>query len=240
MVRIFLSLNLSESDREFFKFLLTVLKVRPKNLSIYKEAFTHKSYPKSLTENHSNNERLEFLGDAILDSVVAEYLFHSYPKRDEGFLTNMRSKIVNRKSLDLIGEKLGFEKHIKFSYPEKQPKHFYGNVLEALIGAMYVDKGYKRTKYFIINQIVAKFFDIERLEKTDDNYKSQLLELCQKQKLALLFETNQNKSENDYLSFTSKVIINNVFYGEGVGSSKKEAEQNAAFQALKAFSQSEL
>ena len=232
MVRIFLSFNLSESEKDFYKFLLTNLKIRPKNLSIYKAAFTHKSYPKSLTDDDSNNERLEFLGDAILDSVVAEYLYIAYPKRDEGFLTNMRSKIVNRKSLDLIGEKLGFEKYIKFSFPEKQPKHFFGNVLEALIGAMYVDKGYKRTKFFILNQIVKKFFDIEKLEYIDDNYKSQLLELCQKQKFTLVFETTENKQDNRIISFTSKAIIDNIFQGEGIGNSKKEAEQNAALIAL--------
>jgi len=236
LLRIFLSFNLSESDKDFYKFLLTVLKIRPNNLSIYKKAFTHKSFPRSLSDDYSNNERLEFLGDAILDSVVAEYLYIAYPKRDEGFLTNMRSKIVNRKSLDLIGEKLGFEKFIKYSYPEKQPKHFFGNVLEALIGAMYVDKGYKRTKLFILNQIVKKFFDIKGLEKIDDNYKSQLLELCQKQKLTLVFETTENKQDNKTLTFVAKVIIDNVFYGEGVGCSKKEAEQNAAYQALQKIS----
>ncbi|OFX25730.1 MAG: hypothetical protein A2033_16895 [Bacteroidetes bacterium GWA2_31_9] len=97
---------------------------------------------------------------------------------------------------------------------------------------MYVDKGYKRTKFFILNQIVKKFFDIEKLEYIDDNYKSQLLELCQKQKFTLVFETTENKQDNRIISFTSKAIIDNIFQGEGIGNSKKEAEQNAALIAL--------
>lgn len=232
MLYLFRKINLYDSNKEFYKFIVSLLKFKPKNPQIYIEAFTHRSFHRNGFKD-SNNERLEFLGDAILDSVVAEFLFKEYPNKDEGFLTNMRSKIVNRNSLDEIAEKLGFENYLKKNISDNTPKkHFFGNALEALIGAIYVDRGYKHTRRFVVNEIIKPYINIKLLETTDNNFKSQILEICQKQKKEYHFDTTEVKTDDKKLSFESKLYIDNLLLGFGFGNTKKEAEQNASLDAL--------
>jgi ribonuclease-3 len=207
----------------------------PHRWDIYELAFTHRSASVILNNGVCiNNERLEFLGDAILDAIIAEYLFNHYPNKDEGFLSKMRSKIVKRKQLNHIAYKLGVNKLIKSNtHHFKAGKHIYGNAFEALVGAIYVDKGYEKTKNFIINRILDPYIDFTELEHRETDYKSRIIEWAQKSRNQISFESQEEYGSTDHApTFLSRVIISNQIMGEGRGSSKKEAEQNAAEYAF--------
>ena len=207
----------------------------PGNKKLYELAFIHRSASLVLGNGSIvNNERLEFLGDAILDAVVAEYLFTAFPKKDEGFLSKMRSKIVKRKHLNHLAINLGIEKLVVTNaINQNGGKHICGNAFEALIGAVYLDKGYKKTRKFIVNKILNEQIDLVELETKETDYKSRIIEWAQKRRTEVSFESQEEYSDYDRSPvFISRVIVTNQLIGQGKGSSKKEAEQNAAEEAF--------
>jgi len=208
--------------------------IYPTHIDVYKVAFIHKSAvrPENGSKN-LNNERLEFLGDAILASVVADYLFKFYPYQKEGFLTKLRARIVNREQLNEIALNMGLQYHIVAQSWFNGTKNVYGNALEALIGAVYIDKGYNKTKEFILKKIILKHIDVKDLAEHDSDYKSQLIEWAQKNKYEIIFDDEEVEStEQSNLYFTSMVKVNDKLLGQGKGLSKKEAQQKASHQAL--------
>lgn len=203
----------------------------PNDYKLFQVALTHRSASINNNGTIINNERLEFLGDAILDAIIADFLFKKYPDKNEGFLTQMRSKIVNRDFLNSLSLKLGLNKFLISQIRNNNSgKNLYGNALEAFIGAMYIDKGYEFTQSYIKNSIIDKHIDISLLEKTNTNFKSQLLEWIQKYKLEVTIDTDSDPINLD--KFISYIRIEKKIFGSGVGKSKKEAEQLAAEQAL--------
>lgn len=220
-------------ERELAKKLTSILGFIPLRLSVFKLAFYHRSMNNqdNNTEIH-NNERLEYLGDAILSTIVAEYLFRKYPNKNEGFLTQMRSKIVKRKTLNDIAEKMGLDIILKNYSNSKLSSAMMGNALEALVGALYLELGYRKTCNYVINKILRKYLDIHELEEIDDNHKSQLLEWCQKYNKDVEFRLLQKskKDKRDY--FTVGVFVNNIEYARADDFNKKSAEQTASMIAL--------
>ncbi len=181
---------------------------------------------------NSNNERLEYLGDAVLSTIVAEYLFQKYPNKNEGFLTKMRSKIVKRKTLNMIADKMGLDV-ILANYTAGRMSHsMMGNALEALIGAIYIEFGYPKTKRYVINKILRRFLDIHELEEFDDNYKSRLLEWCQKHNKAINYELVSRHKIDKRDRFRVAVCIEGKSFGESEDFNKKSAEQAASKIAL--------
>ena len=181
---------------------------------------------------HYNNERLEYLGDAILSTIVAEYLFKKYPNQDEGFLTKMRSKIVKRKSLNALAEKMGLDLVLSTYSQGKLSKAMMGNALEALIGAIYLESGYRYTKKYVISKILRQYIDIHELETVDDNFKSLLLEYCQKHGHNIDFRLINKYKHEKRDRFKVAIVLNGdeVAYGEDFN--KKSAEQAASRMAL--------
>jgi ribonuclease-3 len=180
-----------------------------------------------------SNERLEYLGDAFLSLVVAEYLFHKYPFRDEGFLTKMRSKIVKRKTLNELANKMGLDMILADYAVGTVSNTMAGNAFEALIGAIYLDMGYNRAKSFIIQKILIEHLDIEELENKDDNYKSQLLEWSQKSSKLIEFKLVSKSKSQGRDRFKMAVSIDEKLISEAEAFNKKAAEQKAAELALK-------
>ena len=225
------------SSNKFYSSIKNIVGFRPSNPNLYRIALIHKS-ASIISHDGSivNNERLEFLGDAILDAIIAEYLFLKFPNKDEGFLTKLRSNIVNGENLSILSEKINLTKLIVSNIKSsKSSKHLYEDLFEAFIGAIFLDQGYEITKKFILNRIIKQHVDINKLAATDTNYKSKLVEWSQKDKKSVFFDTaldesNINSSE---AFFVSHIKIENEVLGEGFGSSKKEAEQNAAKKTLK-------
>jgi ribonuclease-3 len=222
--------------KESYFALYKILGFFPNDVAIYQEAFHHKSYNREKSDSHyRNNERLEFLGDAILDAVVADIVFKRYRNRNEGFLTNTRSKIVKRESLDKISKELGLHKLlVSASSLNSQKSHVWGNALEAFIGAIYLDKGYRKTYKFIEKRIIETYINIDTLAKKEVNFKSKLLEWSQKYKVNLAFGVLENfmDHENNPV-FQSQALLNDIVSGIGTGYSKKESQQQAAQMALK-------
>jgi ribonuclease-3 len=224
--------------KESYFALYKVLGFFPNHLSYYEEALRHKSSSYEKTYGnvpHRNNERLEFLGDAILDAIVADIVFKKYKNRNEGFLTNTRSKIVKRETLDRVSGELGLNNLIITSGRIKFPKsHILGNALEAFIGAVYLDKGYRKTYRFIEKKIINAHINIDALAKKEANFKSKLLEWCQKFKVNLTFSLLENFTDNENNPiFQSQILLNDQLAGVGTGYSKKESQQQAAQMALK-------
>lgn len=204
----------------------------PSNISLYKVAITHKSV---LNSHHPviHNERLEFLGDAVLDLIVADYLYENYAGRSEGFLTKMRAKVVSRSTLNQLSIDIGIPSLLVLhTNPNHQVKHIYGDALEALIGAIYLDKGFAYTKGLII-KFIGKHIDFASLENTETDFKSRLIEWGQKNKKDLAFEYHESFAEEvKTITFTVSILLGSYVLGRGVGQSKKQAEQNAAREAL--------
>ncbi len=207
----------------------------PDDISIYNQALIHKS---STFVDESgkayNNERLEFLGDAILDSVVADLLFHYFNSKKEGFLTNTRSKIVQRETLNKLAIEIGLDQLVVFSTKScSHNNYMYGNAFEALIGAIYLDKGYEFCKLFIEDKIVNRFINLDKLAEVDQNYKSKLIEWGQKNKYSISFELIEElQDEHSNPIFQTEVLVEGVYGGMGKGYSKKESQQKASEETL--------
>ncbi len=209
-----------------------ILGFRPDKIEYYELAFVHRSSSKiSLGGVPLNNERLEYLGDAILGAVIADMLFHKFPNADEGFLTQMRSKIVNGENLSKLAKDIGINKFVVSNTNViLSKKNIFGDAFEALIGAVYLDKGYQKTEHFIINRVIKNHVDLDLLESTDTNYKSKLIEWGQKYKREIGFYTDLESYDSKV--FVCYIRIDNEIYGSGKGKSKKEAEQSAAKKTL--------
>ena len=226
----FISAKKSEKDLVIIKFIIRNFGYRPIDLNIFKKALRHKSLSSG---DINSNERLEFLGDAILDAVVAEYLYNKFPGDDEGYLTKLKSKIVNRKTLSEIGEKMGLRDVIKYSQSRTiNLSAIEGNAFEALIGAIYLDGGFNKAKVSLQNFIFRKFVDINKLLEVEIDFKSRLFIWCQKKRLTLEFILHSEENIEGSWLYTIRVAINKKEYGEGKGSTKKEAEQLASQQTL--------
>lgn len=212
--------------------------ITPDNIYLYTLALTHTSYVKqNTTGKQETNERLEFLGDSILGAVVAEFLFKKFPYKDEGFLTEIRSRIVNRESLNTIALRIGLNKLVKIDQNNLNTrfKSINGNALEALVGAIYLDKGYKTTKKFILDKLIKTHFDLPTLVNTTTNFKSKLIEWAQGQNKNIRFEIVNHKQSGNVAEFTAEVLVNDTAVATGSGFSKKKAEQSAAEKALTAL-----
>ena len=219
-------------ERELARSIKLITGYIPSDLELYKVAFYHKSGVNERENGTPNNERLEFLGDAILSCVVGEYLFKKYPGGDEGFLTKMRSKIVKRQTLNEIAEQMGLDVLLLKYNQTDLSKSMLGNALEALLGAFYLENGYEKTRVFIIKEILRNQLDIEKLESLDDNFKSQLLELCQKTGTKITYKVLHKFKKNKRNRFKVAVYIDNQKVATGEEFSKKSAEQIASRKAL--------
>lgn len=223
-------------EREFVKKLKNILGFVPGNITLYRMAFRHRSVAKVLKNGtRSSNERLEFLGDAILGAIIAELLFKHYPYKEEGFLTEMRSKIVNRANLNQLAKKIGFDRLIQFDQRSVsiQTKHnsMLGDAFEAIIGAIYLDKGYNFTKDYLLNRIVKAHIDIHTLELTETNFKSKLIEWCQRHGKDIIFELSENGEGESVKLFTIVAMVDGEKCGVGRDYNKKNAEKLAAEKA---------
>jgi len=221
-------------DKKFYFFMKNI-GIYPSNVGLYRIALRHKSASVRITNGISiNNERLEFLGDAIIDSIIADYLFHHYPDKKEGFLTQMRAKMVSRSTLNSLARDIQLHKIIiSHTRHNKSKKNIYGNAFEALVGAVYLDKGYKATFNWLIDDIYNKFIDLKRLERTELDFKSRLIEWGQKNKIEILFHIKEDISVSKQSIFFSEIEIENEILGKGKGTSKKAAEQEASKEVLK-------
>jgi ribonuclease-3 len=233
-IRRFYKLYLSP-NRKYVKSLKNLLGFVPGNLSLYRLAFRHKSVAQNVKKGVKNsNERLEFLGDAVLGSVVAEVLFKLYPYEDEGFLTELRSKIVNRVNLNQLARKLGFEQLIQYDnrmVNSTRQGSLLGDAFEALVGAIYLDKGYDFTRNFLVNHIIKSHIDIHRLEQTETNFKSKLIEWCQRHGKDITFELIENQNGESAKLFTVQASVDGEIMGLGKEFNKKNAEKLAAEKA---------
>ncbi len=225
-------------EKELTRKIKSIVGFTPVHLHIFKLAFYHKSMNDKLS-NDFNNERLEYLGDAILSTVVAEYLFKKYPNKNEGFLTKMRSKIVKRKTLNDIADKMGIDMILTDYSQGNLSKSMLGNALEALIGAIYIENGYNATRNYIVKQVLRKYLDIHELEELDDNYKSQLLEWCQKKGHEVDYKVLSKFKHDKRDRFRIAVLIDGEEKAEAEDFNKKSAEQSASRTALKLIEKQE-
>jgi ribonuclease-3 len=232
LLRFFFRKKKNESDLKLISFLVKKLGYRPKNLELFHKALTHKSYS-NLRDDIQSNERLEYLGDTVIDLIVAHFLFEKFPDRDEGYLTKLKSKIVDRNMLSQIGAELELAEHIKYKTGRSiRVATIEGNAFEALIGAIYLDSDYDTTKKIFNNYIIRNYVDLHKVLEQEINFKSALLIWGQKNKLAIVYKILQDAAkENDY-HYISQVVINEKEWGMGKGLSKKEAEQQASQETL--------
>jgi ribonuclease-3 len=219
------------SDPSFKKTLKGVLGYSPGNVSLYKTALTHRSVKDALDEN---NERLEYLGDAVLSALVADYLFKRYPYKEEGFLTEMRSKMVNRQQLNDIAIKMGLKKVTLYNKSDVSLKtsQIFGNTLEALVGAVYLDRGYKKTSKWVNDRIIMPHMFVDDLEILEINHKNKLYGWANKHGRQLEFETLKEQLENGRRLFTVGAVINGKVVSQGKAFNKKDASQIAAQLAV--------
>lgn len=227
----------SDQDEEFVLAMKNILGYRPRKVYFYKEAFTHSSMKELNNKGYPMNyERLEFLGDAVLGSVIANYLFKKIPKGDEGYLTQMRSKIVSREHLNELGKDLDLIKFVRSSIPSSNfGENIHGNLFEALIGAIHSDRGYAFTEKFIYRFVIEPYVDIERLEGKITSYKSVLIEWSQKNKKKLQYNVYEDTGKDVLKHFSVKLFIDNEIASKGRATSKKKAEEIASKRAYYKF-----
>ncbi|CAM1350834.1 ribonuclease III [Tenacibaculum insulae] len=220
----------NKEDENFYYELKELLNFKPIKLSHYKKAFTHRSLKLvDAKGNPINYERLEFLGDAILGSVMASYLYKKVPEGDEGYLTQMRSKVVSREHLNTLGKDLDLIRFIKSNVSKEHiSNNIYGNIFEALIGAIYLDRGYNYCNQFIYEQVVLPYVDIERLEGKISSYKGYVIEWCQKNKKKYKFDSYEDSGNQNKKHFSVRVSIDGNIISKGRATSKKKAEEIAA------------
>jgi len=227
----------SDSDKKLNSALRNLLGFYPSNLEFYKLAFRHSSVATLIKKGvKDSNERLEFLGDAILGAVIADYLYKRFPYQPEGFLTKMRSKLVSRSHINQLAMKLGVDIMIESNLEGRHNiQSIKGDALEALIGAVYLDKGYKPTANFILNRILKFHVDLDELEAKETDYKSRLIEWVQKEKRKLSFNIVSETGNSHQKIYTINVIVDDEVKGSGKGYSKKAAEQEASQKACEAL-----
>lgn len=224
----------SNDDGNFFVAISKILKFKPKNLKFYKTAFTHRSMNIKDEKGHIiNYERLEFLGDAMLSAVIAHHLYMEVPGGDEGYLTKMRSKVVSREHLNELGKDLGLINLVESKIPKGQfGDNIHGNLFEALIGAIYLDKGYKNCDKFIQKRVIDPYVDIEKLEGKVISYKSLLIEWCQKEKKVFDYNVYEDSGNDDIKHFSVKLSIDHKIVAKARATSKKKAEEKASKRAF--------
>ncbi len=225
---------LSNTDKELKQKLKNILGFSPNNISLYKQAFRHKSAIKQTETNTPSNQRLEFLGDAVFGTIVAEHLFKLYPTKDEGFLTQIRSRIVNGKNLFLLAKKFGFDSLLNSKLTKKEKLHSsaYGDVFESFIGAIFLDKGFEKTKYFVIQKIINPHINIGDLVENDTDYKSRFQIMMQRQKKQFEYVVLSDEKVGKEKLFKIQLNINGIEQAVFEHKSKKVAEQKAAQLAL--------
>ena len=222
-------------DKELKKFLRNVLGFYPKNISLYKLAFRHKSASISANGNKLNNERLEYLGDAILSSIVADMLFRKYPFQGEGFLTEMRSKIVSRNNLNKVSQRIGISQLVQYNKESGISRSIDGDAFEALVGAIYLEKGYPFTKRVVVNKIINTYMDIDNLETSDWNFKSKLIDWGQKGRHKVSFEVVKVLTHKYSKQYEVQVLIDGNPKESAIDNSIKAAEQLAAEKTYKSM-----
>lgn len=218
------------SDKELKTAIKNIFGYRPGNIFLYRLAFLHRSATQeTLNGIKVNNERLEFLGDAILDAITADYLFKTFPTKDEGFLTEMRSKLVSRAQLNKLSQKMGLENLIQLDgSSNNQFRSFRGDAFEALIGAMYLDKGYIFTQKVILRKIIAQYFNIDELVNQEVNFKSRMIEWAQRERKQLQFRVVEETGSGFRKQYIVEVVIDGLPCATGRDYSIKGAEQNAS------------
>ena len=227
---------LFRKDKESYFCFYKILGFYPRNIQLYQQALLHKSTSiRSEKGRPLNNERLEFLGDAILDAIVGDIVYKHFEGRREGFLTNTRSKIVQRETLNKLAVEIGLDKLVKYSTrSSSHNSYMYGNAFEAFIGAIYLDQGYERCKRFMEEKIFKDYIDLDKMSRKEVNFKSKLIEWSQKSKVEVSFELIEQFLDEDYNPmFHTEIRIEGISAGKGTGYSKKESQQNAAQAALK-------
>ena len=225
-------------DKIFYRAIDDMFGFIPNNIELYKLALIHKSASVTLDNGqYINNERLEFMGDAVIESVSSDYLFIEFPDKNEGFLTQMRSKMVSRQSLNAVAKRIGLDDHvITNSTNSSAQKHIYGDAFEAMMGAIYLDQGYDFVNRLLINKIFAQYLKVDTLLESETDFKSRLIEWCQKNHHTIHFSTSHDKTySTSHPFFYSTVMIDNIEVGHGAGESKKEAEQRAAHSVSQGF-----
>ena len=230
LIRKILNQSSTQDDREFYVAMQRLLKFRPKQIEFYQKAFTHRSL-KKVDKNGEpyNYERLEFVGDAMLGSVIASYLFIKVPNQSEGYLTQMRSKIVSREHLNELGKDLNLISFVKSNIPKNNiGDNIHGNIFEALIGAIYLDRGYDYCNKFIYDKVIVPYVDIPKLEGKITSYKGLIIEWCQKNKKKYFIDTYEDTGNEPVKHFSVKIKIDDIQIAKGRATSKKKAEEQAS------------
>ena len=218
---------LPSNEKKFKAALKNILGFSPKNLSLYYQSFRHNSVAKEIKEGiKDSNERLEFLGDSVLNMVIADFLFRKFPYKDEGFLTKMRSKIVSREHLNQLAVKLGLNKFLlQNSDPSLRFSSMNGDAFEALIGAIFIDKGFSTTQKFILRRILRFHVDVEKILLTETDFKSKLIEWSQREKKDVQFRVVNEKGNGHDRQFMIATVVNGEIVSQALHFSKKKAEQ---------------
>lgn len=223
-------------DKSFARCLRKILGFYPRHIALYREALIHRSvHHYRQNEKKKDNERLEYLGDAVIETVVSDILYHHFPGKKEGFLTSVRSKIVQRSSLNRIAKAIGLVELIQSTHINHTHNSFIsGNAFEALVGAIYLDRGYAHCYRFFEARIIGIHIDIDKVAKEEDNFKSKLIEWCQKMQCSVDFElVDENTVGTNSPTFRTRVCIEGIEAGRGFGYSKKESQQQAAKEAMR-------
>ena len=223
----------SENNGNFFLQLKKIVGFAPKELLYYQKAFTHRSMNlKDEDGNPLNYERLEFLGDAMLSAVISDYIFVKVPSGDEGYLTKMRSKVVSREHLNELGKDLNLIHFLETKIPKSNfGDNVHGNMFEALVGAIYLDKGYAYCKKFIYKKVIAPYVDIEKLEGKIISYKSLLIEWSQKEKIPFHYNVYEDSGNDPVKHFSVKLSLDGKVIAKARATSKKKAEERASKRA---------